>query len=376
MKIFSLKKSVAYAAVAAIAFSGCSYKTYQAPISANTGTIKTVVDDSKLKAAQAELDAQAQKIRELEKKLMASNSKKSVVVKDSKNEVCNNLYPPNAKPGECYARVLIPAQYKTTTVKKIKKAGGEKIEIIPAKYGYETKKVLVKEPSTKLITIPATYEYVTEKILVKEASEKLVKVPAVYEEVEEKILIAPGYTTWKKGNGPIEKVDALTGEIMCLVEVPPKYKIIKKRVMKKPPTTKVVKIPAVYKTIKKKVVKTKARTKTVEIPAVYKTIKIKKVIQPATTKKITIPPTYQMVTQKVKIKDAELRWRPILCKTNINPGIVKELQRALKKANFNPGPIDGVYGVLTKAAVSRYQKAKGLPQGALTIETLRSLGIK
>jgi len=83
-----------------------------------------------------------------------------------------------------------------------------------------------------------------------------------------------------------------------------------------------------------------------------------------------------MVTTRTKIKDAELKWRPILCKTNINPSIVSELQRALKKAKFNPGPIDGVYGVLTRAAVSRYQKAKGLSQGALTLETLKSLGVK
>ena len=40
---------------------------------------------------------------------------------------------------------------------------------------------------------------------------------------------------------------------MCLVEIPPKYKIVKKRVLKEPAKTQVVEIPATYKTVKKRV---------------------------------------------------------------------------------------------------------------------------
>jgi hypothetical protein len=50
---------------------------------------------------------------------------------------------------------------------------------------------------------------------------------------------------WKKGRGPIEKIDAATGEIMCLVEVPATYKV-----MDTPPTTREVTVPAEYKTVK------------------------------------------------------------------------------------------------------------------------------
>ena len=31
------------------------------------------------------------------------------------------LLPPNAKPGECYARVLVPEQYQTTTQRVLKR---------------------------------------------------------------------------------------------------------------------------------------------------------------------------------------------------------------------------------------------------------------
>ena len=54
----------------------------------------------------------------------------------------------------------------------------------------------------------------------KAASTRLETVPAQYETVTEEVLVRPAYTTWKKGTGPIQRIDQATGEIMCLVEVP------------------------------------------------------------------------------------------------------------------------------------------------------------
>lgn len=39
---------------------------------------------------------------------------------------------------------------------------------------------------------------------------------------------------------------------------------------------------------------------------------------------------------------------------------VSELQRALRDAGYSPGPVDGEFGPLTKAAVVQYQRAKSL----------------
>jgi peptidoglycan hydrolase-like protein with peptidoglycan-binding domain len=39
---------------------------------------------------------------------------------------------------------------------------------------------------------------------------------------------------------------------------------------------------------------------------------------------------------------------------------VKQLQKRLQQLGFNPGPIDGVFGTGTKAAVVAFQKSKGL----------------
>lgn len=38
---------------------------------------------------------------------------------------------------------------------------------------------------------------------------------------------------------------------------------------------------------------------------------------------------------------------------------VRELQQRLAKLGYNPGPVDGIYGAKTKAAVTAFQKAQG-----------------
>ncbi len=281
-----------------------------------------------------------------------------------------SLLPP-AKPGECYARILIPAKYEAKTERILKKAESERIEIIPAKYGWEeetiqtadssynlvpvsgdfgtkttkyqvsegrrywavsmkpgaaeannallevakkggidldssrvgtcyhehyippkyktvTEKVVATEASEKLQIIPAKYEWTEEKVLVREASFKLVNVPETYKTVSEKILVEPAKTVWKKGRGPVEKLDNSTGEIVCLIEVPAKYKTITKTVVANPATTKKV-----------------------EIPAVYKTVKVKKLVAAAQEKHITTPATYKTISKKVLESDGRLVWHEI-----------------------------------------------------------------
>lgn len=275
---------------------------------------------------------------------------------------------PDAKPGQCYAKVMIPANYET-----------------------KTEKVLVQEASEKIESIPAKYEWVEEKVLVKEASSKLIPVPAVYETVSEKIEVSPRQTVWvntldKRGvpvsstlltaakTGGVDVDGAIAG--MCFKEyfqptqfktetkdvlvseasenikiIPAKYEMVEKKVLVKEAAKKIVEIPvsyetvtekvlvepaktvwkkgnglvekvdnttgeimclveipAVYKTITKKVVKSPATTKVVEIPAVYETVKMRKLVSPAKETRTKTPEAYKTVSKQVKIADAKFSW--------------------------------------------------------------------
>jgi peptidoglycan hydrolase-like protein with peptidoglycan-binding domain len=53
-----------------------------------------------------------------------------------------------------------------------------------------------------------------------------------------------------------------------------------------------------------------------------------------------------------------------------------DIQRALKAAGFDPGPIDGKIKKKTMQAVNQYQESKGLPVDPyLNIETVKALGV-
>lgn len=57
-------------------------------------------------------------------------------------------------------------------------------------------------------------------------------------------------------------------------------------------------------------------------------------------------------------------------------GVIEDIQRALKAAGFDPGPVDGDYGHNTAAAVAAFQTVKGLViDGQVGKQTARTLGV-
>lgn len=283
--------------------------------------------------------------------------------------------PQDAKAGECYARVLVPASYNTETERVLKSEASERIEILPARYEWVEERVLVKEASTRIEVVPAKYSWAEERVEVASASMRKSEVPARYEWVEERILVKPAQTVWKKGRGPVEKVDNGTGEIMCLVEEPAVYRTMRKQVLAAPPKTIDEDIPAEFKTVKKQVLVEPASTRTLEIPAEYTTVRVRRMVSPPTEKRVAIPAVYETVSRQVMVSEPRVEWRSILCETNMGTVMVSDIQRALKNAGFDPGPIDGVFGTQTMRAVTAYQRSKGMAEGALTFDALKSLGI-
>ncbi len=341
-----------------------------------------------------------------------------------------DLLPPNAKAGECYARVWVDATYRDKTKDVLVREASERVEIVPAEYQNVTEQVLVKEASTRVEAIPAVwgweeervltqeaqriwrvglgnaapansellnaakkhgidldaatpgmcfhehyqaaqfstenkqvvvseavdviqatdaeYRWVEKQRLVAEASFRMEEVPAQYEWVEEQVIDKPAHTIWKKGTGPVQRIDEATGEIMCLVEVPATFKTLRRRALVSPATSRKIEIPAQYETVKvrelvkqagelknnipekyetvsvsKKVADQKflwhevhnmdhpKQTRTgnqiclTETPAKYQTVKRRVVKQPATTRVIDIPAEYKTATVRKLVRKAE-----------------------------------------------------------------------
>lgn len=339
----------------------------------NASTSDSAALQAELDAARAEAarkEAEAAQLRE-----QLANAQSSSTTTQTVYTGGGDLLPPNAKPGECYSRVLVPAQYESGEETVLARAASSRIEVIPAEYGMVEETILVQEESTKLEVIPATYKTVTEEIMVEPEKTIIREIPAEYETVTEQILVRPAYTTWKKGRGPIEKIDESTGEIMCLVEVPAEYTTVTKTVVKSAARTVEDVIPAQYKTVTRTVVDQPASTQTVTIPAKYDTVSVRKLVKPAETREISIPEEYKTVATRKLITDSRLEWREILCETNTTPGLISRLQRALNDEGYNAGTVDGVLGQSTMDAVIRYQKDNNLASGQLTLAVLDKLGV-
>ena len=122
---------VLLSAAVALALSGCAEKRScsTAHVVAKAPKVVAVVDDK---------DSQ---IAALEAAIAQARNK--TIVKEVSGE--GSMYPPNAEPGKCYARVLTPAKYEVKTEKVLAKDASERLQVIPAKYSWTTKKVLVKE---------------------------------------------------------------------------------------------------------------------------------------------------------------------------------------------------------------------------------------
>ncbi|MEM7244612.1 MAG: peptidoglycan-binding domain-containing protein [Acidobacteriota bacterium] len=242
--------------------------------------------------------------------------------------------PPNARPGECYARVYVPPVFDQVSEKVITLPAEERLDIIPAEYDSVSEQVLVEPETSQLVEIPARYETRTEKVLV-----------------------APARTEWQKCPcDPESEVTDGTGKCICLVEIPPRYKMVKQRIMVTPGTTKRVTSPAQYKTF----------TKTV-------------MVNPAREQRTSIPAEYQTVTRQVPVSEASMEWVQIDCNTRapiLDRDTCMDLQRALEARGHYTGPINGIFGVQTRSALHSFQEKEGLEAGRLDSDTITLLNLR
>jgi hypothetical protein len=297
-------------------------------------------------------------------------------------------YPPDAGPGTCFARVLMPEITEVQTEQVVDRPEGSEIKVVPATYETVTEQVLIKEQSLRYNVIPATYQTVTERVLKTPERTETIVIPAEYETYSEQVLIRPAYTTWKPGAGLYGRdpsavaagadgdatLQLATGELLCRVEVPAEYETVTRTRLKSAERTEVRTIPAEYENVTKEVVAEPARVVEEVIPAEFNTVTVQRLVTPATEEVIVIPATYKTVERRVVTGGGGLEWREVLCDTNASPAKIAEVQRALAGKGYQV-PADGSFGPATLRAMEAYQRANGLPVGYLTVSTVESLGV-
>jgi len=349
--------------------------------STSTSTSASTMADPDQQRVIAE---QQNRISNLEAELQARDSEMQSSAAVGSASGVDGLFPPNAEPGHCYARVLIPAKWGQTTETVMTREASERVEVIPARYETVQERVMTRDASTRLETIPARYETVEERVMVRAASTRFEEIPATYTTTSEQILVSPARTEWKRGpassfaQNVVQSRTTDTGEVMCLVEIPAKYETVTRKVVDRPASTREIVIPAEYKTIKKTVLVEPAKTREIVVPAEYSTITVEKLVTPAQERRIAIPAEHGEVTKRTLVSADKMEWREVLCEVNMTNENIRTLQLALQKNGYDVGPIDGVLGQKTMTSASRYAQSNGLPYGTnyIPVEVAKKLGLK
>ncbi len=284
--------------------------------------------------------------------------------------------PTSARPGECYALVRSPEQYRNVSRDYVARPGYDQVQVTPARYESQVQTYVSSEAYEKLEIVPATFRTVNEQVEISPPSVRYATSEPIYETVSERILEVPARQTWKRGRGPVERVDNSTGEIMCLVEEPAVYKTVTRKVLKQQPQVREVQVPGEYRTVTRRVIDQPAQVRRVMVPEQRANMTVQRLVAPASYNTVRVPDQMSTLTVRELAAPATLEWRPVLCETNMTENNVTRVQRALKSAGYDPGPIDGKAGKKTMDALNEYQRAKGLPEDRyLNLQTLQSLGV-
>ena len=319
-----------------------------------------------------------------------------------------------APSGSCYYEFYAAPQYRTVSEKVLDTAASTRLISRPATFKPGSKRILVTPQSTKLVTVPAQYKTVTEKVQVAPAKKEwkqtrcqdqdcsieemmcLVDTPAQYRNVTKQVLVRPEST--RSTIIPAQYKTVTSNELAApastqTVNIPATYKTLTKTqkvsgakyVWSNSLAEKVgmertesvickVSAPAVTKVLTKRVVATPASSRTINIPATYKTVNKTLLVRAETTRRNVIPATYRSVNKQVLVSPQSVKWMPVLCKSSMTIETISKIQQALTSRGFNT-PVTGSLDMATKSSVEAYQRKSGLIVSGLSMDTLRALGI-
>jgi len=240
--------------------------------------------------------------------------------------------PPNAEAGECYAKVIIPAEYKTTTERHQTQEASDRLEVTPAEFKWVEERMTIKEASTRLEVVPAEYKW-----------------------TEKTIEVKPAHTGWvmqSVADCVLPEKDSPAGEVFCLRTTPPVYRTIRTQCLVNPASVRTIAIPAEYQMVRRQVV-----------------------ASAATARKVCIPAEYENVEKTVMVCPERVKWEHIVCEDKLTSDTVNKIKSSLAVSGFKPGPLNGKFAQEDRVAMIAFQQKRGLGVGQLSYETLKQLGV-
>ena len=288
--------------------------------------------------------------------------------------------PASALPGQCFGKVHEAGPSHSSRERVLVRPAHVEQRWIPAVSQWTETRVLVRPAWTETTRIPALYR--TEVSYTYEpGARRIVSRAPTYRRVVERVLVSPARVAWRRGRGGLgygggepgaEGVHP-TGEVLCRVLIPARYATRVRLVQTSPGCSCEVEGPPVRHRMERQVLVRPERTVEHAHAAVYRTKRECRIVRPGHAETVSTPAVYRTVIHVHRSERAG--WSPVVCPNGLAPWAVARMQQSLNQRGYAAGPEDGQARPQTMEALGRWQRDNHLPQGQVTQESARRLGV-
>ena len=229
--------------------------------------------------------------------------------------------PPAARPGQCFAKVVEPARFRTVVDHVLVSPGRSDTRVIPARRHLESRPVLLEPERRETFEIPASFHDVLETVVVRPPTVAVSVIPAQYRDVPETVMVSPPRRYWRRSEGvpgygpywPGQQRVEPTGEVVCLVEEPAVYRTVWRHVCVRPEQRVETPVPGETRQVPRRIVDQPAHEGVRVIPARFGTQSVEVVDAPERVERLDTPPVFRDVARQEIVAPAFTRWIPTVC---------------------------------------------------------------
>lgn len=323
-------------------------------------------------------------------------------------EALNAALPSGAHAGQCFARRLVPATYRNVPMSVVTQEAIEGFEVTDPVFETRQQTHVTRDGYSRYEVTEPVFRAESSSIITRPAYERLVATQAQVGTRSEVVVIREPRMVWRRGENlsGVRRLDPNSGEIYCLVEERGVTQTVTRRVVTNPAAVRVVNVPAQVQTVTRQVLATAAQVREIRVPEQTQTIQVQELASRAAARKTVTPEQSSTINRQELVTAEHYEWVQVACDNTgaqhvshgngsadpvarpvphqvqtghgANNVVVStiSLQRALAELGLYRGPIDGIYGPLTREAVAQYQRTNHLTvTGRVNAEVVRGLGL-
>lgn len=247
--------------------------------------------------------------------------------------------PSNPSESKCYVKCVTPDVYGDSTVRIMVRPAYKKLEVVPTEYRTEEVTIVTQEASKRFEYVPATYKTVYDTVVIEEGYNKLKINPAVLVGSSETVKVEPSVARWEMGPPAPDcaSPNPMDCRVVCWKEYPAKFNNIPTEKLQSDAGSNANRVARKIKVVSRRVIDQPATTREIPIPQKTQKVSRRVLVKDETTREIAVPAEYKDITVRVlKEKGGLTVWREMECDLTTEEGQVLPIFYASGSAVLTP----------------------------------------